>query len=472
MHLISRTCSLRSGRSVVNFGVAGLTLATLAMPTVAQSTWHQYSPGTRPSARSNFGMSYDAGRDRTVLFGGSIAGGNVKLGDTWEWIGSDWVRRFPTTNPTPRNVLSMAYDAARGRIVMFGGVAATGQTLGDTWEWDGINWHQRTPVHAPTPRSASAMAYDSARDRVMLFGGTVSAGPYNNDTWAWDGADWVQLFPPTSPSPRFNVAMAYDEIRDRIVLFGGEQTGVTLGDTWEWNGASWTENSPASPPPARQAHSMTYHRASGRVVMFGGFMQNDLWSWDGVAWTPGAFGPSLRRAAHIAYESARNRVVLFGGEVFTTISYLDDTWGHGDFTGQAASFTPFGQGCPGTVGVPAHGVALGRPAVGTVYTLKGDNLPPAHVTILWLGYSNTNFLGTPLPFDLGAVGLPNCSLFVSGEDAALLLNLAGTATWPLTIPNNPLLNGVRVYTQIGVLDAVNPLGLIVSNALDSRLGSF
>jgi hypothetical protein len=32
----------------------------------------------------------------------------------------------------------MAWDGARGQIVMFGGDA--GEVFGDTWVWDGSNW--------------------------------------------------------------------------------------------------------------------------------------------------------------------------------------------------------------------------------------------------------------------------------------------------------------------------------------------
>ena len=48
-------------------------------------------------------MAYDAGRQRTVLFGGftGVTTGTVH-GDTWEYDGSQWLRRSPAESPPAR----------------------------------------------------------------------------------------------------------------------------------------------------------------------------------------------------------------------------------------------------------------------------------------------------------------------------------------------------------------------------------
>jgi hypothetical protein len=74
----------------------------------------------------------------------------------------------------------MAYDAARGQVVLFG--AAPGLTS-DTWTWDGTDWTQHFPAHSPSGRALMGMAYDAARDRVVLFGGTIGSSVYVGDTW-------------------------------------------------------------------------------------------------------------------------------------------------------------------------------------------------------------------------------------------------------------------------------------------------
>ena len=54
--------------------------------------------------------------------------------------------------------------------MLFGGYG--GSYRGDTWEWDGTVWVDKTPATSPSARDAHAMAYDSARGRIVLFGGT------------------------------------------------------------------------------------------------------------------------------------------------------------------------------------------------------------------------------------------------------------------------------------------------------------
>ena len=57
------------------------------------------------------------------------------LNDTWEWDGTNWTRITTGTNVPARDMYAMAYDTARGRVVLFGGIDSQSQTLGDTWEY-------------------------------------------------------------------------------------------------------------------------------------------------------------------------------------------------------------------------------------------------------------------------------------------------------------------------------------------------
>ena len=70
-----------------------------------------------------------------------------------------WVRRdFPMGSGH-----QMVYDAARGRVVLFGGTLS-GPALADTWEWDGVSWTLVEPAVRPPARGGHAMAYDSVRN--------------------------------------------------------------------------------------------------------------------------------------------------------------------------------------------------------------------------------------------------------------------------------------------------------------------
>ncbi|MCG3197439.1 MAG: hypothetical protein GHCLOJNM_01925 [bacterium] len=194
------------------------------------AAWTQLSPTTSPSARVGHAMVFDSSRGVAVLFGGDDSDFLVltapRLGDTWEWNGTNWTQRAPAVSPPPRFRFAMAFDSARNRTVLFGGQGEN-VLLGDTWEWDGTNWQQKTPMQSPSARRGHGMTYDSARERVVLFGGEVGVG-FSDETWEWDGTDWTPI-PATSAPTSDTWAMAYDSTHSEAVLFTGESTHVYDG---------------------------------------------------------------------------------------------------------------------------------------------------------------------------------------------------------------------------------------------------
>ena len=68
-------------------------------------------------------LAYDAWRGRTLLFGGRVSQAN--LADTWEYDGSNWVQIAPVTSPSGREGASIAFDLGRGVTVQFGGITTT-----------------------------------------------------------------------------------------------------------------------------------------------------------------------------------------------------------------------------------------------------------------------------------------------------------------------------------------------------------
>jgi hypothetical protein len=166
-----------------------------------------------------------------------------------------------------RNAHAMAYDAARGRVTLFGG-ADERSVRGDTWGWEENRW-RLLATEGPSPRTFPVMAYDRAGARVLLFGGNRvlfgtdrAADTLLHDLWAWNGRHWVELSDGANgPSARAEACGGYDEERHRFVLFGGyEKTGASvrrLGDTWEWDGTAWTRVAETG-PRARSGAAMTY----------------------------------------------------------------------------------------------------------------------------------------------------------------------------------------------------------------------
>src|SRR5580765_7461768 len=94
--------------------IAGLLALVPTVPATAAAS-------ASPSPRCCMDMAYDAASNQVVLFGGFILDSPYLLGDTCTWDGTDWTQRFPAHFPSARYYTSMAYDAARGQVVMFGG---------------------------------------------------------------------------------------------------------------------------------------------------------------------------------------------------------------------------------------------------------------------------------------------------------------------------------------------------------------
>jgi hypothetical protein len=155
--------------------------------------WTPRSPAHAPYYRHGVGMTYDAARGQVVLFGGGFNG--TLFNDTWTWDGTDWTQRSPAHAPSARYSLGMTYDAARGQVVLFWVVDLNYYYLlrGDTWTWDGTDWTRRTPAHAPSGRADLSLAYDAARAQVVLFGGG-DLDSQLGDAWTWDGTDWAVPF--------------------------------------------------------------------------------------------------------------------------------------------------------------------------------------------------------------------------------------------------------------------------------------
>jgi len=197
--------------------------------------------------------------------------------------------------------------------VVFGGSGLFNQNAyGDTWEWNGTAWSER-PVDSPGPRDHHAMAFDEARGVMVMFGGQNAARTFPNDTWTYDGTAWTRVDSTTGPPSAGHHAMAYDAKRQRVVLYGGttDRREVLHPDVWEWDGTRWHRVTPASPGPRVTRHRMAYDAARGVIVLHSG---TETWSWDGTTWHRLATtGPSQRIVSAVAYDAVRQRVVLFGG---------------------------------------------------------------------------------------------------------------------------------------------------------------
>jgi N-acetylneuraminic acid mutarotase len=267
---------------------------------------------------------------------------------------SDSWRLVPRTEPIRRVAPLLAYDAARGGLVLFGGAICQGAScfpVNDTWILDGTSWKQQHPATSPPARYYGSIAYDEARQVIVVFGGLNCDNPAQctalNDTWTWDGTTWTEQHPALSPPPRYSEAMTYDATHQQVVLFSGclESCPAMLSDTWTWDGSNWTLQQTLNAPPERAGASLSFDPVRGVTVLFGGATPasdtasregipdyNDTWIWDGTAWTQlsPAASPSARQGAGIVFDAARGLTILFGGyddsQSALINAFRQDTW--------------------------------------------------------------------------------------------------------------------------------------------------
>ena len=284
--------------------------------------------GSQPSPRDGAAGVF-IGTGELLLFGGDNAG--AVLADAWLWSPATRAWRRIASGPSARAGASLSYDAVRQRAVLFGGVgsAAQGaQYLDDVWEYDSRTdtWSKRTVTGSgPAPRALAAFAFDSTRGRALLFGGTNDSALA--DTWEWDSAQgrWAQLST-SGPSARYGAAFAFDDATGRYALFGGSPGNATgaLSDTWllEADTGIWTAQPGADAPPGRAAAAMVFDAAAQRLVLFGGtgvtsLNLDDTWELNTAtgAWSaiPTSAAPASTTGAVLGFDPQAQSVVIATG---------------------------------------------------------------------------------------------------------------------------------------------------------------
>ncbi|HVH63374.1 MAG TPA: hypothetical protein VNA65_07225 [Candidatus Dormibacteraeota bacterium] len=165
----------------VLYGGEGDTTIYNATWTWDGADWTLQDPKTVPPARRFPSMAYDAARSTAVLFGGSLPG--VRFNDTWLWDGTNWSQ---STAPAPAasGWSEMVYDSAHSQIVAYVYFGLDNHPVAEyTITWDGKGWTDRTTASDPSPRAIVSLAYDPEIKQVVLY------GP-GDELWTWDGSSW------------------------------------------------------------------------------------------------------------------------------------------------------------------------------------------------------------------------------------------------------------------------------------------
>ena len=286
---------------------------------------------TTPTGRENSTLVYDPVTTHSVLFGGSTALDpstkmSYELSDTWDWNGTIWTQLFPLHTPTARYGQVMVYDAARGRMVMFGGRTGNNkQDLGDTWVFKNGDWTQIDTPTAPAARVLAAAAYDPIRDRVVVFGGQTitsdgkTSTPYY-DTWEFDGTTWTQVL---SDGPHADKPlMVWDGARANILMLGLDTNIATHQYNYDPKTTAWVEKTGTRLPSCVNQGALSYQSNSGTVFFTGGScagvsVVETSEEWDGNQWNPKSVAVNVGRlfGQAMTFDDLRQQTLLFGGVV-------------------------------------------------------------------------------------------------------------------------------------------------------------
>ena len=263
-------------------------------------TWAIFDPTNNNPLQPPFGgLVYDGLTKNVLAF--SIGGrASDSQSETWTWDGSTWTHLHPPKQgPVRLNVLSLAYDAVMGNVILFGGWGVGGHVFNDTWSWDGITWTELNPASSPPPTDTPTTAYDPVTKSIILFGSGDHAGlnfpSWKNDTWSWDGTTWTKMQPAISPPARVGASLAFDPALGKLILFGGRTTQKLLNDTWSWSGTNWSQIKTANSPSARPYSNLLFDPVKNKFILMGGLDPYSLRLRD--MWT---FGPKVSARSELS----------------------------------------------------------------------------------------------------------------------------------------------------------------------------
>jgi hypothetical protein len=210
--------------------------------------WTQLATsGSSPISRERATLTYDALRDRLILFGGANSNlSGTYLKDTWALTlsGTPAWSAIAATNPPPgREQHAAIYDPVRDRLIILGG--RNQGALNDAWSLPFTGPPQWSVISAgsPPPVMMDATAiYDPIRDRMIALWGSDLALNIVSSPWslALSGSPaWSALSPDGGPpQPVSRPAAIYDPVGDRMVVSNGSGTNQTWQLEWGQPGAS------------------------------------------------------------------------------------------------------------------------------------------------------------------------------------------------------------------------------------------
>jgi PKD repeat protein len=355
-------------------GTAHIPSSEIVRAAVGALQWTNLTYGAAPSARTGFGIAYDAADGYVILFGGTLAGSGsppyVPLNDTWTYRAGLWSNITATAGAAPpaRAAPVLVYDASDGYVLLAGGhnFSTRNNTFYDVWSFSGGHWTERSPnallgVEGGCPMQGT---YDSTDGDVVVLGCDLNRTA--TATFTYHAGNWTNVFGnrttnTTIPLACENGDLFVDEpALGGVVLFGGENGSTHLGssDVCLFSASHWSYETPnlTGAPPGRFGGAGDYDAAVPGFVLFGGYVRqssltatNVTWILRNTNWTNVTTSPApnaTRAGGSMVWDAADNASIWFGGN-------RNETWSWGTdvpLLGATLQASP----APADVGVPVR----------------------------------------------------------------------------------------------------------------------
>ena len=101
-------------------------------------------------------LAYDASRERVVIYGGNDVSAGVQ--PMWEWTGEQWQVVAAATDPTfapSGSDHALVFDVFANRLNLFSGSANTTRIIASSWDKD--RWTEGAAAVIPDTTSRTAM---------------------------------------------------------------------------------------------------------------------------------------------------------------------------------------------------------------------------------------------------------------------------------------------------------------------------
>ncbi len=234
--------------------------------------------GNQPPPRYCYCLTYLPTTNEVLLVGGRDSGGPLAPAayvldvDALEWT--------QVQGTVPPGVIGCAAEwmPSIDRAIVFGGGTARDLPTA-TFAYDPAaqTFTEVATSTAPPGRADPASAYDAERGRMLVFGGGVSAVPpyaHLDDTWAFDGTDWSKI-DAAGPSARRFPAGAVDPVARAWFVFSGTRETEDPADLWRFDldTDTWTRLDADDAPGPRGFAAAAWDPITEAMFVFGGFTQ-------------------------------------------------------------------------------------------------------------------------------------------------------------------------------------------------------